>query len=308
MPVPGTGFGGFQAPAKPTFAPFTIAPGAGQIDLNAAAQQQFEANNPGIYGNQSSGLSAGSNLTGGFGPEYSIDFSGGLAQRGDSVTMAPASPFFGGSGAPQFGAGSGGFTPFGQDLPGVQAPPGGSQFNIPDESGTGLFTQNPDGSFSPAPDPGGSGGQQLPPDTAGGGGGGQQAFDPGGGGQQASPGQDTGGGGQESGGTGGAGGMGGMPIDIQALGPGTTQPIQGWVDEAIKAGTGWVQSAEGVATNAIKAGQTFGSVLFGGVTNWFVRGFLIVLGALLVIVGLIVLMWDHGGEQVAVKAAKAVAA
>jgi hypothetical protein len=151
-------------------------------------------------------------------------------------------------------------------------------------------TQFPGQQASPGQEPGG-GGQQFP-------------------GQQASPGQagDTGGGGQESGGAGGAGGMGGMPIDIQALGPGTTQPIQGWVDEAIKAGTGWVQSAEGVATNAIRAGQTFGSVLFGGVTNWFVRGFLIFLGALLVIIGLIVLMWDHGGEQVAVKAAKAVAA
>lgn len=100
--------------------------------------------------------------------------------------------------------------------------------------------------------------------------------------------------------------MGGqsLPIDIQTLGPGTTQPIQKWVDQALAAGSGWVASAEAVATNAINAGNRFGSNLFGNLTNEFVRGFLIFFGVAIIIVSLIALMWNHGGQQVVTKTAK----
>lgn len=98
--------------------------------------------------------------------------------------------------------------------------------------------------------------------------------------------------------------MSGTPIDIQTLGPGTTKPISGWVDQALTTGSGWVSSAENVATTAIKAAGTFGANLLGGWTSYFLRGFLIVAGVMIILVALAALMWQHGGKDVAQTVAK----
>jgi hypothetical protein len=106
-----------------------------------------------------------------------------------------------------------------------------------------------------------------------------------------------------AGGAGGAagGGGGGMPINLMTLGPGTTQPITGWISNIEKAFGGGLDKA-------LKAGGTATANWLGGLGNWFFRGLLIFLGILLIAVGLIVLMWDHGGKEVTEKTVKAVAA
>lgn len=124
-----------------------------------------------------------------------------------------------------------------------------------------------------------------------------------------------GGAGAGGGGGGGGGGLGGIagaagggqaiPIDLQLLGPGTTKPITGWVDQIMK---GFGTEAQNITTASIKTVDTYFSNLLGGISNWFVRAFLILLGIIIIAIGLIVLMWDHGGEQVALNVRKAVIA
>jgi hypothetical protein len=98
-----------------------------------------------------------------------------------------------------------------------------------------------------------------------------------------------------------AGAGGGIAIDLQTLGAGTTKPITDWI-KTIMTGFG------GMATTIYKAAENLGANAFGGITNWFERAFLMLLGIILIAVGLIVLMWDHGGEQVAAKVTKFAAA
>jgi hypothetical protein len=94
---------------------------------------------------------------------------------------------------------------------------------------------------------------------------------------------------------GGAGGGSGMQVAV-GLQQSMAQQI-----------TSWIKNIEdtfgGGLTKALTAGQTAVANWFGGVGNWFIRGMLIVLGIILIGVGLVVLMWDHGGKEMTEKAA-----
>jgi hypothetical protein len=69
-----------------------------------------------------------------------------------------------------------------------------------------------------------------------------------------------------------------------------------------------IESAFGGAfAGALKSGQTAVATWFAGIENWFVRFGIIVLGIILVAIGLVVLMWDHGGQQVATTAGRVAA-
>ena len=52
-------------------------------------------------------------------------------------------------------------------------------------------------------------------------------------------------------------------------------------------------------TKAIAAVENTAGTYFAGISNWFVRAGLIVLAIVLIAIGLIVLMWDHGGKETA---------
>jgi hypothetical protein len=162
---------------------------------------------------------------------------------------------------------------------GIPAGPG--SYTNPDNLPRITVTPNPGTATQSGPGPGGT------PDSPDAG----KANDP------MTP--DTG----SAGGAGGAagGGGGGMPINLMTLGPGTTQPITGWISNIEKAFGGGLDKA-------LKAGGTATANWLGGLGNWFIRGMLIFLGILLIAVGLIVLMWDHGGKEVTEKTVKAVAA
>ena len=60
----------------------------------------------------------------------------------------------------------------------------------------------------------------------------------------------------------------------------------------------------GMTSTILKSAQTAVGTLFGGLENWFVRFGLIALGILIIVVALIVLLWDHGGEKVATQAGR----
>jgi hypothetical protein len=218
-------------------------------------------------------------------PGNTSNLTGGLPQEGDTLNTGPIPSDQLSGGIPTTGDSVAG-TPASLEYGGSQPPTTQTgQLNFQEYQGPPLDGSTPSTTPSTTPSIPGTSSPGSPVPSTGNGGSGP---------------------GSGSGGAGGAGG--GMPLDIQTLGPGTTQPIQGWINEALKTGTGWVGQAVGTANTAISAAETFGSNLFGGITNWFVRGFLIFLGAILIFIGLIVLMWDHGGEQVAHKAAKAAAA
>jgi hypothetical protein len=106
--------------------------------------------------------------------------------------------------------------------------------------------------------------------------------------------------GSQSGGTGMTADAGqGTPVS-QGLQQGTIDAITKWVNS--------VESAVGGAfSGALKSGQTAVGTLFGGVENWFIRAGLIVLGIILIAVALVVILWDHGGQQVAQQAVRVAA-
>jgi Cell Wall Hydrolase len=68
--------------------------------------------------------------------------------------------------------------------------------------------------------------------------------------------------------------------------------------------TGIENAFGGMTSTILKSAQTAVGTLFGGLENWFVRFGLIVLGILIIVVALIVLLWDHGGEKVATQAGR----
>lgn len=83
----------------------------------------------------------------------------------------------------------------------------------------------------------------------------------------------------------------GTPENV-GLQPTTTQDITTWVNSITKA------AGQGV-TAAISAAETGLGTAFSGVQNWFIRAGLILLAIVLIAVGLIVLLWDHGGKETA---------
>jgi hypothetical protein len=56
--------------------------------------------------------------------------------------------------------------------------------------------------------------------------------------------------------------------------------------------------------SAITAAETSAATWLGSTQNWFIRAGVIVLGIVLVAIAFVVLMWDHGGEQVAQQAGR----
>jgi hypothetical protein len=209
-----------------------------------------------------------------------VDAGSGFNQNSDVLsggTLDPAGPVTGPdpnapadlSGGTVEGFGTGASTQLSVEDP--------SQFNNTPNIGT---VNEPDATqFTPADT--GTGGTNIGTGGAGGAGGGSQ----GGGSQDGSQGAGAGGGGGE------------LPINLKTLGPGTTKPIGDWIKEIM---SGFGQETDKV----LGAGQNAVANYFGGISNWFVRAFLIFLGIVLVAIGLIVLMWDHGGEQVATKVMK----
>lgn len=55
----------------------------------------------------------------------------------------------------------------------------------------------------------------------------------------------------------------------------------------------------GGLTKAITAAETAVGNYLGGLQNWFIRAAVILLGVVLIAIALVVLMWDHGGKEVA---------
>lgn len=86
------------------------------------------------------------------------------------------------------------------------------------------------------------------------------------------------------------------------IGQGTpvTQGLQQGTLDAI---TKWIANIETSFGSGLKAAltaaETGAGTAFAGVENWFVRAGLIVLAIVLIAVGLIVLLWDHGGKETA---------
>jgi hypothetical protein len=61
-----------------------------------------------------------------------------------------------------------------------------------------------------------------------------------------------------------------------------------------------VEKAMGAGLAAtLKAAENGLGTYFAGISNWFVRAGLIILAIVLIAIGLIVLMWDHGGKETA---------
>jgi hypothetical protein len=72
--------------------------------------------------------------------------------------------------------------------------------------------------------------------------------------------------------------------------------------------TGIENAFGGGLTKAITAAETAMGNYLGGLQNWFIRAAVILLGVILIGIALVVLMWDHGGSQVAQTATRVVAA
>ena len=86
----------------------------------------------------------------------------------------------------------------------------------------------------------------------------------------------------------------GVP-EQQALQPEAVSQIGSWI-------TGIENSVGGAFSGAVKAAETAAGTYLGSVQNWFTRAGLIFLGVLIIVVALVVLMWDHGGKNVATTA------
>lgn len=91
-----------------------------------------------------------------------------------------------------------------------------------------------------------------------------------------------------------------------------TPETQGLQQGTIAAITSWITGIEGATgkafTGAVTAAENAIGTYFGSVQNWFVRAFLIIVGIVILAVGLIALMWDHGGSKVAGQALEVVRA
>ena len=61
----------------------------------------------------------------------------------------------------------------------------------------------------------------------------------------------------------------------------------------------------GGLTTAVTAAETAVGNYLGGLQNWFIRAAVILLGVVLIAIALVVLMWDHGGKQVATTVTRA---
>lgn len=83
----------------------------------------------------------------------------------------------------------------------------------------------------------------------------------------------------------------GTPV-TQGLQQGTIAAIQGWIANI-------EQSFSSGLKHALSAAETAIGTYFSGVENWFIRFGLIVLAIVLIAIGLIVIMWDHGGQETA---------
>jgi hypothetical protein len=92
----------------------------------------------------------------------------------------------------------------------------------------------------------------------------------------------------------------GTPV-TQGLQQGTITAIQGWV-------TSFETSVGTAFAGALKSAQTAVGTAFGGLENWFVRAFLIILGIILLAIGIVMLMWNHGGRETAQTAVRFAAA
>jgi hypothetical protein len=86
------------------------------------------------------------------------------------------------------------------------------------------------------------------------------------------------------------------PVKV-TLQPGVTKAVGDWISN--------IESSFGSGlASTLKAAETATANYFGGLTNWVVRGLLILLGIVLIAIGLIVLMWDHGGKETVVNLGK----
>jgi hypothetical protein len=211
--------------------------------------------------NVSSGLSAGGGLSGG--------------TLGDSIT-GQSSVF---DSNPDFGTRFGGIND--QSMAGLS---GGTDITSGDFAGN-----TPTQSFDPNPD--------LGPST--------ESFDPNiqstiGPATAATP--DTSAIGNPAGDVGGSGGASSLPSGaagagtpiVEGLQPGLVADIGKWISN--------IESAFGSGLNkALSAGGNAVANYFGGITNWFVRAFLIILGIGLILVGLLRLT---GGDKIVIETAK----
>lgn len=92
----------------------------------------------------------------------------------------------------------------------------------------------------------------------------------------------------------------GTPI-TQGLQQGTISAIGSWISG--------IESAFGSGLkSALTAGENAVGTYFAGLANWFARGFLIILGIVILAIGLIALLWDHGGKETVVQMGKMAAA
>lgn len=88
-----------------------------------------------------------------------------------------------------------------------------------------------------------------------------------------------------------------------------TQGLQQGTIDAITKWIGGIESAFGGGLkSALTAAETAAGTWLGSVQNWFARAGLIFLGIVLIAIALVVILWDHGGEQVARQAGRFAAA
>lgn len=92
----------------------------------------------------------------------------------------------------------------------------------------------------------------------------------------------------------------GTPV-TQGLQQGTITAIGSWI-------TGIETAFGGGLKSTLTAAETAAGTWLGSVQNWFTRAGLIVLGIVLAAIALVVIMWDHGGENVARQASRFAAA
>lgn len=92
----------------------------------------------------------------------------------------------------------------------------------------------------------------------------------------------------------------GAPVQ-QALQPEAVSQISSWILSIESAFGGGLKSV-------ITAAETSAATWLGSTQNWFIRAGLIFLGVLVIIAALVILMWDHGGQQVAQQASRVIAA
>jgi energy-converting hydrogenase Eha subunit B len=83
--------------------------------------------------------------------------------------------------------------------------------------------------------------------------------------------------------------------ETQGLQQSTITAIQGWI-------TGIENSFGSGMKAVVSAAETSAGTWLGSVQNWFTRAGLIILGIVIAAIALVVMLWDHGGKEMAGRA------